>query len=111
MPCLVIDLSSSGAALSADYEPEIGEPLAVGKVVSRVARRLDVGFAVQFVSPIERQYVEQMVRAPEEWERATANSGGEPRPDPVEAQYDAMFDLAAEAESEVALEDLTAYGT
>lgn len=111
MPCLVIDLSSSGAALSADYEPEIGEPLAVGKVVSRVARRLDVGFAVQFVSPIERQYVEQMVRAPEEWERATANSGGEPMPDPVEAQYDAMFDLAAEAESEVALEDLTAYGT
>ena len=112
MPCLVIDLSSSGAALSADYEPEIGEPLAVGKVVSRVARRLDVGFAVQFVSPIERQFVEEMVRAPEDWERATASVGGDPKPDPVEARYDAMFDLAMEADaSEVALEDLTAYGT
>jgi hypothetical protein len=70
LPCLVIDLSSSGAAISVDYAPEIGEPLAVGKAVSRVVRRLEVGFAVQFLTPIERDGVEETVRAPGEWERA-----------------------------------------
>ncbi len=70
LPCLVIDLSSSGAAISVDHHPEIGEPLAVGKAVCRVVRRLEVGFAVQFLTPIEREQVEETIRAPEEWERA-----------------------------------------
>lgn len=70
LPCLVIDLSSSGAAISADHEPDIGEPLAVGKAVCRVVRRLDVGFAVQFVEPIDREIVEETVRAPDDWDRA-----------------------------------------
>jgi hypothetical protein len=70
LPCLVIDLSSSGAAISVDHRPEIGEPLAVGKVVCRVVRRLEVGFAVQFLTPIERDGVEETVRAPDEWDRA-----------------------------------------
>lgn len=69
-PCLVIDLSSSGAAISADHEPQLGEPLAVGKAVARVVRKLDVGFAVQFVSPVERDIIEETVRAPDEWEKA-----------------------------------------
>lgn len=71
LPCLVMDLSSSGAAISLDHRPEIGEPLALGKAVCRVVRRLDVGFAVQFVTPIDREDVEEVVRAPGEWERAT----------------------------------------
>ena len=70
LPCLVIDLSSSGAAISVDYTPEVGEPLAVGKAVSRVVRRLEVGFAVQFLTPIDRDEVEDSVRAPDEWDRA-----------------------------------------
>lgn len=70
LPSLVMDLSCSGAAVSADYEPQLGEPLAIGKVVARVVRRLEVGFAVQFVQPVAREMVEELVRAPEEWERA-----------------------------------------
>jgi hypothetical protein len=77
LPCLVIDLSSSGAAISADHEPEIGEPLAVGKAVSRVVRKLDVGFAVQFVTPIDRDLVEETVRAPDEWDKAMARREAE----------------------------------
>ena len=46
--CLVKDVSASGIAVSADIIPEIGTPLAVGKVVGRVARRFNDGFAVQF---------------------------------------------------------------
>jgi hypothetical protein len=50
--CLVVDLSVSGAALSAAAVPEVGTVLAVGKIVGRVVRHFEGGFAVQFV---ERQ--------------------------------------------------------
>lgn len=72
LPCLVIDMSASGAAVSADHEPDIGEPLAVGQVVARVVRRLDVGFAVQFVDEQAADAVEALLRAPDEWKRAMA---------------------------------------
>ena len=120
-PCLVIDLSSSGAAISVDYEPAIGEPLALGKVIARVVRKLDVGFAVQFVAALDRDQVEEMVRAPDEWDRATAIMNGQPMPEPqieplaaelAEADFDAMFDVSANEEpSEIVLEDVAEYGT
>jgi hypothetical protein len=59
MPCLIIDMSSSGAALSADIRPPLGYPLAVGKVVGKVVRYLEVGFAVQF---LEERAVEDLER-------------------------------------------------
>lgn len=90
LPCLVMDLSSSGAAISVDHRPEIGEPLALGKAVCRVVRRLEVGFAVQFVTPIERDLVEESVRAPEDWERATRRREAEAAAE-VEALADAEF--------------------
>lgn len=49
LTCLVIDMSVSGAAVSADIQPEIGMPLALGKVVGRVRRRFAEGFAIQFI--------------------------------------------------------------
>lgn len=95
LPCLVIDLSSSGAAVSVDYAPEIGEPLAIGKAVCRVVRRLEVGFAVQFVTPIERDDVEETVRAPHEWDRAMRRLEGEVAAE-VEAPPDSqMGEVAA----------------
>ena len=48
MTCLVIDMSPSGAALSADVELEHGTVVAVGTVVGRVVRRFAEGFAIQF---------------------------------------------------------------
>jgi PilZ domain-containing protein len=71
LPCLVIDMSASGIAVSADYEPSLGEPLAVGRMVGRVVRRLEVGFAVQFIGSQDLEIVEELMRAPEEWDRAT----------------------------------------
>lgn len=89
LPCLVIDLSSSGAAISVDYSPEIGEPLALGKAVCRVVRRLEVGFAVQFLMPIDREAVEDAVRAPDEWEGALRRRQAE-----ASAEVGAPVDLA-----------------
>jgi len=55
IPCFVIDVSQSGIAVSADLFPEIGTPMAVGRLVGRVVRNLDLGFALQFqkLHPIE----------------------------------------------------------
>jgi hypothetical protein len=47
--CFVIDMSVSGAAVSADIDPKIGDILAVGKVVGRVVRIFREGFAVGFI--------------------------------------------------------------
>jgi PilZ domain len=49
LECFVIDVSASGAAVAADVKPAIGTPLAIGKLVGRVVRHLDDGFAVKFV--------------------------------------------------------------
>jgi hypothetical protein len=58
-PCFVIDVSQSGVAVSAAILPGQGTPVAVGSLVGRVVRRLDVGFAVQF---LEQQPAEQLER-------------------------------------------------
>ena len=49
IPCFVIDVSQSGAAVSASVLPGKGTALAVGSMVGRVVRRLDIGFAVAFL--------------------------------------------------------------
>lgn len=59
--CLVIDLSVSGAGISADTVPDIKTVLAVGSVVGRVVRHFVGGFAVQFFERQSRDTVEAMV--------------------------------------------------
>jgi hypothetical protein len=61
VPCLVIDISASGAAISTHLVPKIGTVLAVGKVVARVVRHFAGGFALQFVTLQDRQEVEALV--------------------------------------------------
>ena len=68
IPCLVIDASVSGVAVSSELQPEIGTPLAVGSCVGRVVRHFHDGFAVRFVDPLasmtelERRVVTQPTR-------------------------------------------------
>lgn len=59
-PCLVIDLSASGIAVSSDVQPAVGTPLAVGACVGRVVRALPNGFAVQFVEKQKRHEIERL---------------------------------------------------
>jgi hypothetical protein len=59
--CLVLDLSVSGAAVSADTVPEIGAVLAIGRLVGRVVRHFVGGFAVQFIERQSRAAIEAMV--------------------------------------------------
>lgn len=59
--CYVIDLSTTGAAIAADVLPDVGTPLAVGKVLGRVIRHTESGFAVHFLRPQGRDIVEQLI--------------------------------------------------
>jgi len=59
--CLVLDISVSGAAVSANTVPNIGTLLAIGTVIGRVVRHFEGGFAVQFIQPQDRDAVEALV--------------------------------------------------
>lgn len=61
MDCFIIDMSRSGVAISADLNPEIGTPLAIGSVIGRVVRHLDVGFAVKFMNLQDKDMLEQVL--------------------------------------------------
>jgi hypothetical protein len=63
--CFVINMSVSGIAVSADVQPEVGTPLAVGACIGRVARLLPDGFAVKFVEMQNRDDLDRLIaRAP-----------------------------------------------
>jgi PilZ domain-containing protein len=64
LQCLVIDMSTSGAAVSADLVPDIGMPLAVGVVVGRVVRRFAEGFSVQFMEELNPDLLEEQIIRP-----------------------------------------------
>jgi len=66
LSCFVIDVSPSGVAVSADVDPEIGTRLSVGRAVGRVVRRFNEGFAVQFDRVHDLDYLEQMIRPPQD---------------------------------------------
>ena len=57
--CFIIDVSTAGAAISCEYDPPLGTPLAVGACVGRVIRKFDHGFAVKFA---EKQQRDDLVR-------------------------------------------------
>lgn len=64
IPCFVIDISQSGIAVSADSWPALGTPMAVGKLVGRVVRYLDVGFALQFIQLQDLHQLEILMAPP-----------------------------------------------
>jgi hypothetical protein len=59
--CLVMDMSTSGVAVSAQARPPIGMPLAVGRAVGRVVRHFREGFAVKFIELQKREQLEGLI--------------------------------------------------
>ena len=66
-PCLIVDYSISGAAVSAAFQPSVGEIVTVGKVTGEVVRLFDFGFAVRFFEPQSADNIEGLLEAPDEW--------------------------------------------
>ncbi|MET3925289.1 PilZ domain-containing protein [Devosia sp. 2618] len=63
-PCFVIDISQSGAAVSAAVLPARGAHVAVGAMVGQVVRRLDIGFAVEFSKTQPTEELEKRMAMP-----------------------------------------------
>jgi hypothetical protein len=64
--CFVVDVSASGAAISADVLPALGHPVVVGALLAKVVRHLECGFAVQFLTVQEPRQVEAQLMPPAE---------------------------------------------
>ena len=61
-PCEVIDISLSGAGLRARVKPSIGSPVTLGRMKGRVVRYFDGGFAIEFLTPLERSDLDSALR-------------------------------------------------
>jgi hypothetical protein len=62
--CIVVDMSVSGARITADCVPPISTPLAVGSIVGRVVRRFEGQFAFQFISVQPADRLEDLLIQP-----------------------------------------------
>jgi len=60
-PCFIIDVSTAGVAVSCEFDPQIGTPLAVGACVGRVIRKFADGFAVKFAEKQQRDDLARLI--------------------------------------------------
>ena len=79
-PCLIVDYSTSGAAISAAFQPDVGEVVSIGQVTAEVVRLFDVGFAVRFFEKQDAGDIESRLEAPEDWRRAIQHFRARHRP-------------------------------
>lgn len=61
-PCEVIDISLSGAGLRSRTKPSIGSPVTLGRMKGRVVRHLPDGFAIEFLTPLDRSDLDSALR-------------------------------------------------
>lgn len=63
MTCRIIDLSLSGAAISAEHKPPLKSLVTLGRVQARVVRKLEDGFAIEFIHEQPAETLEESVTA------------------------------------------------
>lgn len=61
LTCQVLDISISGASVSADTIPPIGTPITLGKTHGRVVRHDDGSFGVEFTRLLHPDFLEENV--------------------------------------------------
>src|SRR6202142_2496519 len=63
VPCRIIDLSESGAAvaISPELRPVVGSMVTVGKAQGRVVRHIEDGFAIEFTRLQHSDFIEENV--------------------------------------------------
>jgi hypothetical protein len=76
--CVIVDMSVSGVAVSAQVEIEFGTPLAVGACVGRVIRIFPRGFAVKFIERQNQQRLDRLCARPVAAPTADARPVSEP---------------------------------
>ncbi|KAA5603666.1 PilZ domain-containing protein [Blastochloris sulfoviridis] len=64
-PCLVVDVSLSGAAVRSEIRPPVGTRITLGRTPARVVRQLENGFAVEFARYQQLSTLEEELRIPD----------------------------------------------
>jgi hypothetical protein len=84
IPCAVIDMSVSGAAIACTTKPPVGMLVTIGRVQSRVVRHLDIGFVVEFTRLRDPRLLEMNLGGPFDLPESTPLSprGARPELDP-----------------------------
>jgi len=80
--CFIVDVSVGGVAVSAQLQPPIGMPLAIGTCIGRVIRHLATGFAVKFVEKQKQLDFERLIVRP-----PLPLVGGIRSPEPAQHEY------------------------
>lgn len=62
-PCFIVDVSESGAAISAQIVPAIGAPVRLGKLPGVVVRHTETGFGIRFQTPQQPSALEASIGA------------------------------------------------
>lgn len=60
-PCEIIDVSLTGAAIMVDVLPAIGSNVYLGKMLGKVVRYLDTGFAIQFLTAFGSDFLSEVM--------------------------------------------------
>jgi hypothetical protein len=53
LPCLILDVSHSGASIACATRPDVGNEVWIGRLRGRVVRHHEEGIGVQFMEPVE----------------------------------------------------------
>ena len=61
IPCRIVDMSLSGAAIATEDKPEVGALVMLGKTQGRVVRHIDDGVAVEFTRMQHPDFLEDSV--------------------------------------------------
>ena len=61
IPCRIVDMSLSGAAVATETKPEVGALVMLGKTQGRVVRHVDDGVAVEFARMLTPDFLEDNV--------------------------------------------------
>jgi PilZ domain len=61
IPCRIVDMSLSGAAIATEIKPEVGALISLGKTQARVVRHLETGIAVEFTRMQNPDFLEENV--------------------------------------------------
>ncbi|MBX6424757.1 MAG: PilZ domain-containing protein [Variibacter sp.] len=61
IPCLILDMSLSGAAVACDTKPPVGALITLGRTQARVIRHREDGFAVEFTRLLHPDFLEENV--------------------------------------------------
>jgi hypothetical protein len=62
--CFIVDMSVGGVAVSAQWQPPIGTPLAIGACIGRVVRLFPSGFAIKFIEKQNQHDLNRLIARP-----------------------------------------------